>query len=203
MSKRYGLLALSAATALLLSTSAWAEGDPARGRARAQMCEGCHGIVDYRTAYPQVYPVPKIGGQGAAYIVKTLQDYKTGARKHPTMRGIAATLSDQDIADLAAYYAANAPLGPATTRASDGVGKKKADEACAACHGPEGNKPITPETPRLADQQYGYLVQALTDYRNGTRDNAVMSAMAKPLTEKEIRDLAGYFSRQGGLTTKR
>ena len=105
--KRYGLLAVSATTALLLSASAWAEGDALRGRARAQMCEGCHGIADYRTAYPKVYPVPKIGGQQAAYIVKALQDYKTGARKQATMRGIAATLTDQDIADLAAYYAAN------------------------------------------------------------------------------------------------
>jgi cytochrome c553 len=108
MKKRYGLLAISAAMAFLLSASAWAEGDPARGRARAQMCEGCHGIADYRTAYPEVYPVPRIGGQQAAYIIKTLQDYKTGARKHPTMRGIAATLTDQDMADLASYYAGNA-----------------------------------------------------------------------------------------------
>jgi cytochrome c553 len=108
MKKRYGLLAIGAAMAFLLSASAWAEGDPARGRARAQMCEGCHGIADYRTAYPEVYPVPRIGGQQAAYIVKTLQDYKTGARKHPTMRGIAATLTEQDMADLASYYAGNA-----------------------------------------------------------------------------------------------
>jgi len=72
------------------------------------MCAGCHGIADYRTAYPEVYPVPRIGGQQAAYIVKTLQDYKTGARKHPTMRGIAATLTEQDMADLASYYAGNA-----------------------------------------------------------------------------------------------
>jgi len=87
--------------------------------------------------------------------------------------------------------------------ASDDVGKKKADEACAACHGPEGNKPITPETPRLAGQQYDYLVQALTAYRKGTRDNAVMSAMAKPLTEKEVHEVSWYFSRQQGLATKR
>lgn len=203
MMQRNGLLALGVVATLMLSASAWADGDPTRGKARAQMCEGCHGIVDYRTAYPQVYPVPKIGGQQAAYIVKSLQDYKTGARKHPSMRGIAATLSDQDMADLAAYYASDARLGTTTTVASDGIGKRKADEACAACHGPDGNKPTTPETPRLADQQYGYLVQALTDYHNGTRDNPVMSAMAKPLTEKEIRDLAGYFSTQQGLTTKR
>jgi cytochrome c553 len=105
MNKRCGFSVVGAAAALLLSLSAWAEGDPSRGRARAQMCEGCHGIADYRTAYPEVYPVPKIGGQQAPYIVKTLGDYKKGARKHPTMRGIAATLSDQDVADLASYYA--------------------------------------------------------------------------------------------------
>jgi len=87
--------------------------------------------------------------------------------------------------------------------ASEDAGKKKADEVCAACHGPGGNKPITPETPRLAGQQYDYLVQALNDYRMGVRNNAVMSAMAKPLTKKEIGELAGYFSRQQGLTTKR
>jgi len=102
--KRHQLLAMATA-ALMLAMPAQADGDPAHGRARAQMCEGCHGIADYRTAYPEVYPVPRIGGQQAGYIVKTLQDYKTGARKHPTMRGIAATLSDQDMADLAAYYA--------------------------------------------------------------------------------------------------
>ena len=94
-------------------------------------------------------------------------------------------------------------LGATATLANDDAGKKKADEACAACHGPEGNKPVTPETPRLAGQQYGYLLNALTEYRNGTRDNAVMSAMAKPLTDKEVADLALYFSRQQGLTTKR
>lgn len=106
--KRYDFLALGAAIAFLASGSAWADGDPARGKARAQMCEGCHGIEDYRTAYPHVYPVPKIGGQQQTYIVKSLQDYKTGVRKHPTMRGIAATLSDQDMTDLAAYYAGDA-----------------------------------------------------------------------------------------------
>jgi len=95
------------------------------------------------------------------------------------------------------------PICATWALASDDAGKKKADEACASCHGPEGNKPITPETPRLGGQHYGYLVQALNDYRNGTRDNPVMSAMAKPLTEKEIRELAVYFSHQQGLTTKR
>ena len=87
--------------------------------------------------------------------------------------------------------------------AIDDAGKKKAGEACASCHGPDGNKPVTVETPRLAGQQYDYLVKVLTEYRNGRRDNAIMTAMAKPLTEQEIRDLASYFSRQHGLTSKR
>jgi cytochrome c553 len=83
----------------------WAEGNPAAGKQKTWTCEGCHGIPDYRTAYPEVYSVPKLGGQGAGYLVKALQDYKSGVRKHATMRAIAAGLSDQDMADIAAYYA--------------------------------------------------------------------------------------------------
>jgi cytochrome c553 len=93
---------LCAVTAL--SAQVLAAGDPASGKLKTQMCEGCHGIPDYRTAYPDVYSVPKLGTQSATYIVKALQDYKSGARKHPTMRGIAASLSDKDMADVAAYY---------------------------------------------------------------------------------------------------
>ena len=70
------------------------------------MCIGCHGIPDYHTAFPEVYHVPKLGGQHAAYIVKALQEYKARERSHPSMRAIAAGLSDKDMADLAAYYAA-------------------------------------------------------------------------------------------------
>ena len=95
------------------------------------------------------------------------------------------------------------PICATAATASDEAGKKKADEACAVCHGPEGGKPATPETPRLSGQEYGYLVQALNDYRKGARDNPLMSAIAKPLTDKEVHQLAGYFSRQQGLTTKR
>lgn len=80
-------------------------GDPGRGRERTAMCQGCHGIEGWRTAYPEVYRVPMLGGQHEAYLVKALQAYKSGERSHPSMRGIAASLSDQDMADLAAYYA--------------------------------------------------------------------------------------------------
>jgi cytochrome c553 len=80
-------------------------GDANRGRERVQMCQGCHGIDGWRTAFPEVYHVPKLAGQHAQYLAGALQAYRSGARSHPSMKAIAATLSDQDIADLAAYYA--------------------------------------------------------------------------------------------------
>jgi cytochrome c553 len=80
-------------------------GDPGEGKRKTSMCVGCHGIGGYKTVFPEVYHVPKLGGQHAAYLVKALQEYKAGNRTHPTMRAIAAGLSDKDMADLAAYYA--------------------------------------------------------------------------------------------------
>jgi len=102
------LFAAAVSTALV---SSWAAaqsavaGDAAKGGQKNQMCQGCHGIEGWRTAYPEVYRVPRIGGQHEAYLVKALQEYKSGDRKHPSMRAIAAPLSEQDMADLAAYYA--------------------------------------------------------------------------------------------------
>ena len=86
-----------------------APGDPSKGAQRVGMCQGCHGIVGWRTAFPEVYKVPKIGGQHEAYIVRALQAYRAGERSHPSMKAIAATLSDKDIADLAAYYSGALP----------------------------------------------------------------------------------------------
>ena len=80
-------------------------GDPVKGREKVQMCQGCHGIEGWRTAFPEVYQVPRIAGQHQAYLVKALQAYKSGERSHPSMKAIAASLSDKDMADVAAYYA--------------------------------------------------------------------------------------------------
>ena len=90
---------------LALAGTAQAAGNPEAGKQKNTMCIGCHGIEGYRTSYPSVYHVPRLGGQHAEYLVKALQAYKTGARNHPSMKGIAATLSQQDMEDLAAYYA--------------------------------------------------------------------------------------------------
>lgn len=81
-------------------------GDAQRGAQKVQMCQGCHGIEGWRTAFPEVYRVPRIAGQHPQYFVNSLKAYRSGERSHPSMRGIAASLSDQDMADLAAYYAA-------------------------------------------------------------------------------------------------
>ncbi len=111
--KRYARLGIMAAALAVCATgTAWGQtsappaGDAVLGAQKNSMCIGCHGIEGYKTAFPEVYNVPRIGGQSAAYIVKALQAYKSGDRTHPSMKGIAATLSDKDMADLAAYYAA-------------------------------------------------------------------------------------------------
>lgn len=103
------LLHIIWAGALVVCSGALAaEGDPVAGKGKTSMCAGCHGIGGYKTVFPEVYHVPKLGGQHAAYLVKALQEYKAGSRSHPSMKAIAAGLSDQDMADLAAYYASDA-----------------------------------------------------------------------------------------------
>ena len=99
--------------ALAQTAPAAAAGDAAAGKQKTAMCAGCHGIPGWRTAYPEVYQVPMIHGQHQAYIVRALQAYRSGERSHPSMRAIAASLSDQDINNLAAYYGAP----PVTTAA--------------------------------------------------------------------------------------
>ena len=92
---------------LLFGLAAYAQaptGNAEAGKGKTSMCEGCHGIPDYKTAFPHVYHVPMIEGQQPVYIVNALNQYKSGARSHPSMRAIARGLSDQDMADLAAYY---------------------------------------------------------------------------------------------------
>jgi cytochrome c553 len=82
------------------------EGNAEAAKAKLSMCIGCHGIEGYRTTFPQVYSVPKLGGQHPEYIVTALRAYKSGERSHPSMQGVAGSLSEQDMADLAAYYGA-------------------------------------------------------------------------------------------------
>ena len=102
MKKLFALLAL--ASVAQVASAAEIVGDAKAAQNKVAMCVGCHAIPGYKASFPEVYQVPKLGGQNAKYIESALKAYQKGDRKHPTMRGIAGSLSDQDIADLAAYY---------------------------------------------------------------------------------------------------
>ncbi len=104
---------LLAAALCALATSASAAGDANAGKQKVFQCMGCHGIPGWKTAFPEVYHVPKLGGQHAAYIVSALKQYKAGERDHTTMRSIASSLSEQDMADIAAYYSQAPGASPA------------------------------------------------------------------------------------------
>lgn len=191
-----GLTAAALAVALFAATQARAEGDPERGRRLAYTCHGCHGIENYKNAYPN-YSVPMLGGQYASYLVAALDEYDAGARWHPTMRGLAATLSRQDKADIAAFFEGAQPAKPS----GEIVGTPPdAARTCVACHGQDGFG-VTPGYPTLAGQHADYLRQALRDYRSGKRQNAIMSGFAAQLSDADIAALAEHFSRQQGLYT--
>ncbi len=188
------------------------KGDAQAGEKKIAMCVGCHGIVGYQATFPEVYKVPKISGQGAKYITAALNAYKKGDRKHPTMKGIAASLSDQDIADVAAYYESHGKLEGASLpdKASEPQGQvaeliKKG--GCTSCHGENFAKPIAPDYPKIAGQNADYLFVALKSYKvEGTstwgRNNGVMGGVAKQFSNAELKLLANYVaSQQGDLKT--
>ncbi len=194
-------LVATAATLLIATVvfaqPALAEGDLEAGKGLAYSCLGCHGIDGYRNAYPS-YRVPKLGGQKAAYLVVALKGYRQNTRQHPTMTGQASSLSDQDIENVAAYFAS---IGGDTVAAggSKDVSFDKA-QACTACHGNNGIS-VNAMWPTLAGQHEDYLVRALTSYRNGIRSDPVMSIQAGLIAEQDVEVLAKYFASLEGLET--
>jgi cytochrome c553 len=180
--------------ALALPAMTAAAGDAENGRKLVYTCMGCHGIENYKNAYPK-YSVPRLGGQNAAYIVAALNEYAAGDRWHPTMKGFASTLSAEDRADLAAWFAAAAP--PDVGEPLVGTLPAKA-EPCTACHGKNG-KGMTEDYPDIGGQHADYLAQALNDYRLGKRRNMIMAPFAQQLTHDDIDAIADYFSKQPGL----
>ncbi|MGI9134808.1 MAG: c-type cytochrome [Rhodoferax sp.] len=207
------LSALLVASVTTFSVSAQElAGDIRNGERRSAMCIGCHGIVGYHASFPEVYQVPKISGQGAKYIASALGAYKRGERKHPTMRGIADSLSVQDIADLSAYYAASGVVegAPKPGKAADGSARAMALVAkagCVSCHGDSFSKPIDPSFPKIAGQHSDYLYYALKAYKTENnamvgRGNPVMGGIAKQFSNSELRELANYVgSLPGELKT--
>ena len=177
----------------------------AAGQQNAAQCVGCHGIPGYQSSFPEIYRVPKVAGQNAAYIVAALTAYKKGERKHPTMVAIGKALTDQEMADLGAFYenlgaslvkpvSDRAPAAPPAA-----VAESLTKGACASCHGANYNKPLVPAYPKLAGQHADYLFAALRSYGvegnpHVGRANAVMSGQVKPYKRAELKAMADYLS---------
>ncbi|MGI9215752.1 MAG: c-type cytochrome [Hydrogenophaga sp.] len=183
-----------------------ATGNADAGKKKADMCIGCHGIVGYQNSFPEIHKVPMISGQSDKYIIAALTAYKSGDRKHPSMRGIAGSLSDQDMADLAAFYSTQGgqPVPDAPKAASAAVAALLEKGACVSCHGANFSKPIDPSYPKIAGQHPDYLFVALKAYTvEGSnvvgRSNPIMAGMAKQFKPAELRQIAKYL---GSLDTE-
>ena len=212
------LLALSLALAFT-STSGilHAEGSINAGKEKAASCISCHGD----NGNSMVSTFPKLAQQHSSYLIKQLQAFKTGARKNPMMTAIASGLSDEDMADIAAYYAAQ-EISANDLPVLDDDEDEKSDSkvtiqsiiaqgsdlyrngdlprevsACIACHGPlgEGNKPAA--FPALRSQHADYLIKTLTDFKTDTRSNNpenMMHMIAKKMTDDEIKAVSYRIS---------
>ncbi len=199
----------SLAVASVMAVSAQAQevkGDAKAAETKIAMCIGCHGIPGYQASFPEVYRVPKISGQNAKYIVAALTAYKKGERKHPTMRGIADSLTEQDIADVAAYYEQHGKTEAVTaapTAPTDKVNALLQKGGCVACHGANFSQPLDPSYPKIAGQYKDYLFVALKSYKvenqsTWGRSNGIMGGIAKQFSNAELKALADYVSSQQG-----
>jgi len=204
------MFALAVASVTVSAEAQQVTGKAQDGAKKVQMCVGCHGIIGYQASFPEIHKVPMIAGQSATYITAALTAYKGGDRKHPTMRAIADTLSDQDIADIAAYYsqlglkdgsAPPAALAKPTPANVEALITRNADNSCTKCHGANFNTPNDGTVPKLAGQHADYLFVALKSYRVKNnphlgRSNAVMGQQVeeKKFTTAELKTLASYIS---------
>lgn len=196
-------LALGASSPSVLAQ----DGNADAGEKKVAQCIGCHGIPGYRMSFPEVHAIPKLAGQNASYIGAALTAYRKGDRRHPTMRGEAGSLSDQDIADIAAFYArqgeqVQARPGPAR-EPQPAVAELLAKGVCSSCHGEDYSKPIDPSYPKIAGQYADYLYVALKSYQTEGnpvvgRNNPIMGAVAKQFTHAELKLLADYMGQQPG-----
>ena len=184
--------ALTAALSIVTLSSAQAQ-DVEAGRAKSQACAACHGA----DGNSQVGQFPNLAGQTWRYIYVQLKDYKEGRRTHPVMTAMAASLSRQDMIDLGNFYAAQ-PSKPSTFKADETkikLGLAKANETlCSMCHlgGFSGQN----EIPRVAGQQYDYIVNQMLDFkaRRRTNDAGNMTSVAQTLSEADIENLAHYIT---------
>jgi len=186
------------------------QGDALAGSRKNALCIGCHGIKGFHTAFPETHRVPKLSGQSAAYLSTALHAYKSGERKHPSMRTMASSLTEQDIADLAAYYESTGTgvTLPATApEGSPAAAALVAKAGCTSCHGANFSKPISPTYPKIAGQHADYIYVALKAYKTTDkpligRSQPIMGGIAAQFSNAELKVLADYVgSLPGELRT--
>jgi cytochrome c553 len=196
---RVTILAGAAAAALLAATAALAQGDYEAGKQKAQACAACHGVDGNapKGAAPQGQVYPDLAGQTTRYAYLQLKDFKEGRRKNPLMSPMAANLSKQDMYDLAEYFSKqkHVPSDFQTDAGKVAEGKQVADAAlCTMCHlgGFSGQN----EIPRVAGQEYDYIVKQLQDFRarNRTNDAGNMTSVSRGLTDEQIEALGHYIT---------
>lgn len=197
----------AASAASAAPAAAPAGGDAKAGERKAAMCIGCHSIPGYQASFPEVHKVPMIAGQNAKYLQSSLAAYKTGDRRHPTMKAIAVSLTEQDMADLAVYFETlpkDKAKAPAKGREpSVEVAELLKKGNCISCHGDNFSKPTDASFPKLGGQHADYLYVALKSYqqqRNPTlgRTNPVMSGMVSSFTPAQLKQLSKYIASLDG-----
>jgi cytochrome c553 len=147
------------------------------------MCRTCHGL----DGYAQIPIAPHIGGEPAEYLAAQLSAFRSGVREHEMMSVVASGLSDQQIEDVAAWYAAQNATAELAADPAD------APEMCVACHGSDGIS-VLPDVPNLAGETNIYIETQLKAFRSGRRDNDVMYGVAADLTDAEIRTVANWYA---------
>jgi cytochrome c553 len=195
-----GLLAVAPAFAQTAASGSAKKPDPAKGQTIAtQVCAACH-VADGSRGAPAN---PIIAGQHPEYIVKQLTEFKSGKRKNPIMQGFAAQLSEEDMLNVAAFYAGKtAKPGFAKNKESVALGAKiwrgglpdREIAACAGCHSPTGAG-IPSHYPRLAGQHGDYTEAQLVAFRNGSRTNSPeMTALTMKMTDREVKAVSDFIA---------
>ena len=199
--KKTAVAVLAAAFVGLIPNLLLAEGDAAAGQAKSALCGSCHG-VDGNSLMAMN---PKLAGQSARYMVKQLQEFKSGARESAIMASMVLSLSDQDMEDIAAWYSSQQPTiqgaNPESIELAErlyrGGNSEIAVAACSACHSPTGKGNAPAGFPLLSGQHAEYTLQQLKNFRSGARQNdgsAMMRTVVERLTDKELEALASYVS---------
>ncbi|MGH8175028.1 MAG: c-type cytochrome [Steroidobacter sp.] len=197
--KHQPMVLLSALCVFFAHASAGAESSADEGQAKAATCVACHGVNGNSTN-----PLwPNLAGQHPQYVDKQLHAFKSGARQDPLMTPMAMTLSEDDIADLAAYYTEQTPTGLEADPGKVAQGQRlyrggdmtTGVAACTACHGPSGDGNPTALYPAIGGQHAAYVAKQLRSYREGTRQtdpNQMMRNVAHAMSDEQIEAIAAY-----------